>query len=211
MAISVAVLLVILLPFLLGGRLPKSPSTPFRLVPWIIGALITQVVIIEFLPGPSLLLQIAHVATYVIAGAFVVANRRIPGLPLIGAGAGLNGLAITLNGGTLPARAEALRAAGIHLGSSHFANSAVLSHPRLAFLGDVFAIPAGFPLASVFSLGDIVTVLGAGWTAWAIVGTRWTKPKAHHPPAEDAPGAGTTSLSSPISGGTPKGRADQFV
>lgn len=211
MAIPVAVLLVILLPFLLGGRLPESPSTPFRLVPWIIGALVTQVVIIEFLPGPRLLLQIAHVTTYVVAGAFVVANRRVPGLPLIGAGAGLNGLAITLNGGTLPARAEALQAAGMHLGSNHFANSAVLSHPRLAFLGDVFAIPGGFPLASVFSLGDILIVLGAGWTAWSIVGTRWTKPWTYHAAAQDAPGAGPTSPSSPTSDGTPKGRADQFV
>ena len=35
-------------------------------------------------------------------------------------------------------------------------NSGVLAAPRLAFLGDVFAIPAGWPLANVFSIGDVL-------------------------------------------------------
>jgi hypothetical protein len=211
MAISVAAFLVVLLPFLLGGRLRKLPSAPFRLVPWIVGALIAQVVIIELLPGPRLFLQIAHVATYVVAGAFVVVNRRIPGLPLIGAGAGVNGLVITLNGGTLPARAEALKAAGIHVGSNQFANSGVLSNPRLAFLGDVFAIPQGFPLAEVFSLGDILIVLGAGWTAWAIVGTRWTEPWTHHPRRGRRPKSGSDFAIFANPRRSLKGRADQSV
>jgi F0F1-type ATP synthase membrane subunit b/b' len=174
--ISVAALVAALLPLLFGGRLSRLSAVTFRHVTWIVAALLVQIVIIEILPGPRVLLQIAHVATYVIAAWFVIANRRVPGLWLIGSGAGLNGLAITLNGGTLPARPEALRAAGIRFANDQFVNSGVLTHPRLAFLGDVFAIPEGLPLANVFSIGDVLIVLGAGWTAWALLGTRWTKP-----------------------------------
>jgi cell division septum initiation protein DivIVA len=176
MIISVAALVAAFLPLLFGGKLSRLSAVTFRHVPWIVAALLVQIVIIEILPGPRVVLELAHVATYVIAGWFVLANRRIPGLWLIGTGAGLNGLAITLNGGTLPARPEALRTAGIRFAEDQFVNSGVLAHPRLPFLGDVFAIPAGLPLANVFSIGDVLIVLGAGWTAWALLGTRWTEP-----------------------------------
>jgi hypothetical protein len=33
--------------------------------------------------------------------------------------------------------------------------------PRLAFLGDIFATPASVPAANVFSVGDVLLVLGA--------------------------------------------------
>jgi MFS family permease len=42
-----------------------------------------------------------------------------------------------------------------------FANSAPVAEPRLAFLGDIFAVPAGWPLSNVFSSGDVLIVLGA--------------------------------------------------
>jgi Family of unknown function (DUF5317) len=176
MIISLAALTAALIPLLLGGRLSRLGDIPFRHVPWIVTALAVQIVIIELLPGPHVLLQTAHIATYAIAGWFIAANRRIPGLWLIGIGAGFNGLAITLNGGTLPARPEALQTAGIRFSSGQFMNSGLLPHPRLAFLGDIFAIPAGLPLANVFSIGDTLIVLGTGWTAWAVLGTRWTRP-----------------------------------
>jgi hypothetical protein len=175
MVISVAAAVAAFIPLLFGGRLSRLSAVTFRHVPWIVAALLVQVVIIELLSGPRLLLQIAHVTTYLIAGWFVVVNRRIPGLRLIGAGAGLNGLAIALNGGTLPASAGALRTAGIRLANDQFVNSGVLARPRLAFLGDVFAIPQAVPLANVFSVGDVLIVLGSGWTAWALLGTRWTR------------------------------------
>jgi uncharacterized protein DUF5317 len=181
MIISVAALVAALLPVLLGGRLSRLAAIPFRHTGWIVGALATQVLIIEVLPGPALLLEMAHIATYAVAGWFIVVNRRIPGLWLLGTGATFNGLAITLNGGTLPARLGALQSAGIRVTPGEFVNSGVLDHPRLAFLGDIFAIPAGLPLANVFSIGDVLIVLGSGWTAWAVLGTRWTQPHVFAP------------------------------
>ena len=41
-----------------------------------------------------------------------------------------------------------------------------MSHsPRLPWLGDVFAIPRGWPLANVFSIGDVVIVVAVGYFA----------------------------------------------
>ena len=209
MIISVAALVAALIPLLIGGRLSRLATLQLRHAGWIVAALATQILIIEILPGPELLLQVAHIATYGIAAWFIIVNRHIPGLPIIGTGAVLNGLAITLNGGTLPARLGALKSAGIHPASGEFVNSGVLPHPRLAFLGDVFAVPAGFPLANVFSIGDVLIVLGAGWTAWAVLGTHWTRahtvapPKTprHHVPSRDGSGmlAPATSPSTPVS------------
>ncbi len=176
MIMSVAALVAALVPVALGGRPSRLAALPLRHIGWIVGALAIQIVIIELLTGPAALLETAHIATYVIAGWFILANSRIPGLWLVGAGAALNGVVIALNGGTLPAREGALRAAGIHDSPGQFVNSGLLSHPRLAFLGDVFAVPAPLPLANVFSVGDVLIVLGTAWTAWAVLGTRWSRP-----------------------------------
>jgi hypothetical protein len=71
----------------------------------------------------------------------------------------------------MPARPAALAAAGLAAGPG-FANSAPLAHPRLAFLGDVFAIPDAVPLANVFSLGDVCIALGALLLLHRVCGTR---------------------------------------
>jgi predicted MFS family arabinose efflux permease len=42
-----------------------------------------------------------------------------------------------------------------------FANSAAVAEPKLWFLGDVFALPAGWPMANVFSIGDLLLLAGA--------------------------------------------------
>jgi hypothetical protein len=36
-----------------------------------------------------------------------------------------------------------------------------VDHPRLARLGDRYAVPKGWPASNVFSVGDVLIVLGA--------------------------------------------------
>ena len=105
--------------------------------------------------------ELVHVGTYLLAAAFLAMNWRVPGVWLIALGGLSNGLTIALNHGTLPARAAALREAGLHVRNTDFVNSGVMAHARLPWLGDVFAVPKGVPLANVFSVGDVVLVLGA--------------------------------------------------
>ncbi len=150
----------------------------FPLLIW--AALALQVVAVE-VPMPRALAATLHIFTYVVALGFLWVNRRAAGVWVVAAGAFSNGLTIALNGGVLPARAGAVASAGIDPDLA-FANSAVLEHPVLPWLGDVFAWPAPLPLANVFSLGDIVIVVGvfvAAWTGTRRLGAAEPPPTAH--------------------------------
>ena len=144
---------------LIAGRWPAGLLLRRWRRPWLIWlALGLQIVIIE-LGAPEPVAPVVHVLTYVIAGVFVWLNRRAAGVLVVGAGAALNGVTIALNGGVLPARAEAVEAAGIDADKA-FANTGVLEDPVLPWLGDVFAWPAPLPLANTFSVGDVLIVAG---------------------------------------------------
>ena len=122
------------------------------------------------------MLSAVHLATYVAAGWYVVLNRRIPG-PLA-RGARRRQQRRRHRGERRHAAGvpAALKTAGIHLEPGEFLNSGVLAHPHLGFLGDVFAIPAGFPLANVFSIGDVLIVLGVAWGSHRVCGSRLVPP-----------------------------------
>jgi MFS family permease len=147
---------------LLGGRLGHLSSIRFQRVPAIVAALGIQILILRVFPeGSPDLHAIAHLASYALIFVFVGANLRVPGLPLIALGGMLNLLAIAANSGVMPADPAALHTAGILQVPGEFSNSTTLPDPKLWFLGDVFAVPAHWPLANVFSVGDILLVLGA--------------------------------------------------
>ena len=145
---------------LAGGQLSRLSGYRFAHAWAIVAALAVQIVIISLLPEQEWQ-PVAHLVSYALAVFFLWANRRIAGLWLAALGTGLNVVAITANGGVMPATRGALAAAGRLSESVQFANSAVLSQPNLGFLGDVFAIPRPLPLANVFSAGDVCIVLGA--------------------------------------------------
>jgi len=173
MIIPVLGLIALLSPLLTGGRLRRWGDVRLRQAYVLPIALVAQVVIIEVIPSANhAALSAVHIATYVAAGWFVWVNRDVPGLWIIALGAASNGITIALNGGTLPASRSALNAADIHPKDGKFLNSGVLEHPHLGFLGDVFAIPDGFPLANVFSVGDALIVIGVFWAAQRICGSR---------------------------------------
>ena len=176
MIIPIATLLLILGVPLLGGRLSRLAAVRLRRLPVILLALAAQVAVLQLPVGRGRTAEAVHVASYLAAAAFIWVNRRVPGLLVLAVGAASNGVTIAVNGGVLPADASAMARAGIVQSSGDFVNSGVLDHPRLAFLGDIFAIPAGVPLANVFSVGDVLIVLGAGYAAYRVCGTFWWAP-----------------------------------
>jgi len=168
MLLLVAIVLAVLLVPLLHGDLRALSTLRFRLPGLLALALLLQVLVITLLPGPKTTLRLtAYLASYGLAVAFLFVNRRIPGLKLVGVGAFLNLVAIGLNAGVMPATQGALSTAGVPPPGEVFANSAYVPGARLWFLGDVFAIPASWPLANVFSVGDVLIALGAGWAILA--------------------------------------------
>jgi len=154
-------LVVVLGVALAGGDLRRLAAVRLRSAVLLPLALALQVLVVNVVPGaPRAFTVGVHLGTYLMAAAFVWRNRSLSGLPVLAAGAAANGITIALNGGTLPASAAALRFAGLQEDPTVFTNSGPLAHPRLPWLGDVFAVPAGFPLANVFSVGDVLILVG---------------------------------------------------
>jgi hypothetical protein len=185
---------------LVGGRLARLARLDLRHL-WIVWiAIIVQTVLFEVFAAriPEMVSQIIHLGTYALGFTFLILNRHIRGALVIGTGAALNALAIGANGGVMPASASAWRRAGLpDVAALKFENSNIVANPRLAFLGDIFAIPAGWPLANVFSIGDVVIVLGGTYLAHAccrrpITSNAWPAPDASQVETLE-PGTGAAS------------------
>jgi predicted MFS family arabinose efflux permease len=172
MLILLVMLVVLVTIPLTGGRLRQLAHLRLQGVWLLPSALALQVLVISVVPTwPRPMLALAHLLTYVAAGGFLWLNRRVPGIPLAALGGGLNLIAISLNGGTLPASAEALARAGIHPAPNEFVNSGVVHHPRLALLGDIFSTPESWPAHNVFSIGDILIALGLAYGIHRLCGS----------------------------------------
>jgi hypothetical protein len=145
---------------LAGGRLTSLADLRLRMPGFALAAIVMQIAIISLLPaGSHALHRGVHIASYLSLGAFAWCNRRIAGVGIAALGGLLNFIAITANGGVMPADKDAI-ASLPRSAKGHFANSQILAHPKLQFLGDVFGTPPSWPLHNVFSIGDIVLLLG---------------------------------------------------
>jgi Family of unknown function (DUF5317) len=176
--VAVVVLAAVTVP-LFGGRLGALVEVPLRHVWAIFAALGLEVAALE-LPGlPDRLRAALLVVAYPVGAVFLAANWRVPGMPLITLGAACNLLAIAANGGVMPASPSSLARAGLPVDAPGFQNSTALVDPRLEFLGDVFFIPASWPLSNVFSVGDVLIALGIVWALHRICRSRlapsWTR------------------------------------
>jgi hypothetical protein len=167
MIIVAAYLLVLASVPLLGGRLSGLGRLRVRRVWTIALAMGLQVLIVNVVERhiSSALAAALHLASYALALVFVAANRRLPGIAVIVAGGLANLAAITANGGVMPASPAAMEAAGRATTTEGFQNSAATPDANLRVLGDVFAWPEPLPLANVFSIGDVLIVVGAAVTA----------------------------------------------
>lgn len=173
MLIGVLVLLGLAVVPPAGGRLRHLADLHVRWMPLVVGAFAVQILIVNVVPGGDEDLRaVVHVATYVVLAAVLARNLRVPGMPIIALGGLSNMLVIVANGGVMPASAGALRTAGMTADPEDFTNSALVADPHLAFLGDVFAVPAWVPAANVFSVGDLLLVAGAWVLAHRICGSR---------------------------------------
>jgi uncharacterized protein DUF5317 len=173
MLIGLVLLLCLATVPLARGRLGALADVRFRASWLALVAIAGQIVIVSLLPqGNGWLHHAVHLATYGLIATFLWANRHIAYLWLAALGGALNLVAITANGGVMPADPQALAAAGVHQEAGDFANSTAVAHPHLAFLGDVFAVPASWPVSNVFSVGDVVLVVAALLALHCLCGSR---------------------------------------
>ena len=173
MLIGIAFIICLLTVPLAGGRMDALALLQPRAW-WLLAAgLGLQVLIISVVPdGPQGMHTTVHIASYVLVAGFVAANWSVPYLWLIAFGGALNAVAIGLNGGVMPADPDALAAAGIANDPTEFANSTAVDDPVFQFLGDVFWVPDSWPVSNVFSIGDVLIVVGAFLALHTIAGSR---------------------------------------
>jgi Family of unknown function (DUF5317) len=185
MILPFAVLLTMISVPLAGGQMSRLADIKLRAL-WAAGlALAIQILIVNVFAAalPHAVASALHMASYILAAWVVVANRRIRGLWIVAVGGGLNMLAIAANNGVMPASPAAVVRAGLVESVGEFANSAATTNPRLGFLGDVFAIPRGIPLANVFSVGDVLLVVGLAVVLHSASGSSFRRGRTPSPAA----------------------------
>jgi hypothetical protein len=154
------------------GRLSAIGELQLRMPGLAIAGILAQVLIVSIVPeGLGAAAHWLHLLSYALLGACAWLNRRIPGVPLIALGGLLNVIAITANGGVMPLD-PALVVHSSQEGGQGFVNSGVVEHPRLLFLGDVFATPRDWPMANVYSIGDFTILLGVVVLLHRVSGSR---------------------------------------
>lgn len=186
MALALPLAFGLLLAPILGGRWRALGGLELRLVGVFYAAIGLQLVAFPFDALPWQTSDRAAIVLWLCSyGLFVVAcaaNARVPGVVLVAAGMLLNLLAITANGGHMPALPAALRSAGLHFVKSR--NSALDPSPHLAWLVDRWAAPGWVPWGNVFSVGDVLIALGGLVFALGATGVL-----ARRPAGRDAPSA----------------------
>lgn len=186
--LAILALAVVTVP-LFRGRIAGLVDIDLGWTWLVVAAIGLQILIISVIPDQfEGIHRPLHFLSYLLAGAFVVANIKIPGVWLIGLGGLLNLIAISANGGVMPASADALAGAGMAVESDEFVNSGVLEDPNLIFLGDIFWIPGEVPvLNTVFSVGDVLIAVGTVVLIHSVTGSRlvwWRDPPPPDPSIE---------------------------
>ena len=161
MFILYTVVIGLALGLILGGRPAGLGDLRFQWSWLFLAGLMVQVVLFsdqvtQWIGDLGVPIYVGSTATVLAA---VLVNRRIAGLPIVALGALSNFAAIVANGGYMPADPGALAALG-KVAPTVYSNSAVVAHPTLGPLTDLFALPIWLPFANVFSVGDVLITAG---------------------------------------------------
>jgi hypothetical protein len=173
MILGLIYLAVLASVLLARGKLSTLADLPLRRSWLALAGIVVQIAVISLLPAGSHALHAGvHMVSYGLLGAFAWSNRRLAGVPVVALGGLLNFIAIAANGGVMPTDPHAAASLPHAARAGDFANSAVLAHPRLWFLGDVIGTPASWPIHNVFSIGDLVIVAGVTVLVHVACGSR---------------------------------------
>ena len=105
---------------------------------------------------------VAYVVAFVAISAVALADRRLPGMTVIAAGATLNAIVVAANGG-MPVDPTAVAAAAAAMPDDHL-HIELDAATRLPQLADV--IPMAI-FRNVYSVGDVLLALGGFWLPFA--------------------------------------------
>ena len=146
----------------LGGSFGALASIRLRAMSLLYTAIALQLVAFPpaFLPFETegVLSRALWLGSYACLLTAGLLNLHLRGIGLVLAGMASNVIAVTANGGVMPALPEAARAAGMQGPATY--NSVTQAEPRLGWLVDRWAAPEWVPFANVVSVGDILLAVG---------------------------------------------------
>ena len=166
-----SVIIGLLIGYLRGGKIENLAQIEFNYSWLIVAAILIQIIILPLLPGMGPLIgsgqSIFHIISYILIGIFIVFNWRVFQVLIIGAGAFLNGIVISLNGGYMPASPNMLQRAGkgeiarVLRETGQHSNVVKMGKDTICnFLGDLLYLPHWLPFSSAFSIGDLIISIG---------------------------------------------------
>ena len=156
---------------LAGGRLQRLADLRLRRWGILTLAIVVQVFALRAPLDPGTAAGL-NLFTYALGVWYLAANLHIPGMWIVAVGTGTNVLALVANMGVMPATHSALETAGLPVAGNGFLNSTAVEGARIQFFGDIFAVPKSIPLHNVFSIGDVLIVLGALVAVHRLCGSR---------------------------------------
>ena len=155
----IAAVLIAVFAVLRGGSLHALAETKLRWLPLLFAGFVFQIGFMLLSLDLSEEVELAIlIASNALVLVFVLANRHMAGMLLVGIGLALNVIVITANG-AMPVSARSAEIAGVNKSL----DDAGLKHERLTddtilpWLGDVLPVPG---LVEVLSVGDVVLGLG---------------------------------------------------
>lgn len=168
MFLCVAVFISLLLALARGGKWSNLSSFRFE-KPWLVLAAIGMQAAIfnpvwdKYISAGSMTRWL-YIFSILVLIIFVIFNRDIYGLCVLGTGVLLNSAAIIANNGYMPSSMTALKSILpperidlLYSGSASYNVVLITEHTRLKFLCDIFYIPN----INVYSAGDILIAVGA--------------------------------------------------
>ena len=142
--------------------------------------------------APELARKVLVVGSYLMLGFAVWSNRPVRGILLLGLGLGLNFLAIASNGGLMPVAPDTMVLAGKagqldSLGIGQWVPSSkdvLLPLDRTALwpLTDVLVYRSAFGGSRIYSIGDVLVVLGLFLTCADLIRTKTGSAKGGQAP-----------------------------
>ncbi len=162
----VAAVLAGIVALVRGGSLEDLAATKFRWVAFLLTGLALQLVFEVFFDdrltrGQSLTILLL---SYLMIVAFLVVNRRLPGLALAALGLALNVVVIAANG-AMPVGERAVEIIGIEEVRDFGVKHEPLTDDTLfPWIADVIPVPG---IGTVISAGDIVLAAGLSYLVYA--------------------------------------------
>jgi len=186
MILVAAIVVAVGIGLVRGGKLSRVAELPLQWGWVVLFALGMQAFVVwgpAWVDSISFLEPALMLISYVLLCGVAWTNRRLPGIWLAGLGLVLNGAVIIANGGHMPISPQTLARLGHGEAALKVPPGTLLAgskdvvllteQTRLWPLSDIFVIPRPWPLATAFSVGDVLIAAGIFiLLQWILLGSR---------------------------------------